>query len=97
MKKYIKLQKPEEWQLLYSPTIDTVMEIAKCIGEYIDSFHTKYYESFDPKSPIIDNDRLFVIKDYKGLSIWEIGNNIKDMNGSEIPNVYQVRRVGYIF
>lgn len=99
--KYLLFDKPEEWQLIYCSTgcydIRGDIEIVKRIPSvHWEKFDTAYAVSFDGRE-IKNDEKIFMIEDFDSKrSLWQIGSKLSDMNGTIIPHVYQVRRIGTI-
>lgn len=104
MKKYYLINPDDaKWELIYCDKNEghaSTEDIAKSImgGFVVGNFDKNLYYNIDKDKLLLINDRnLFILTDcYGDNSIWQIGPKEHDMNGTIIPNLYKVRKIGYI-
>ena len=99
--KYMLFEKPEEWQLIYCTFDHSDMFRDVEIARRIPNLHWEKFDmtratSFDDRE-IKNDEKIFIIEDFDSKrSLWQIGSKVSDMNGTIIPHLYQVRRIGTI-
>ena len=101
--KYVTYNKDSDnmkWSMVYCNKNgnETPEDIVKEISSeyYIGEFHKESHTNV-AGSEITNDENLFILLNFYGVNyIWQVGAKVCDMNGVIIPNLYRVRKIGYL-